>query len=236
MIKCRVCVIIVAVITMIKFIWNNITFTVTDIGGGTLGTDIPMHAHSKNSYELHFITGGSGKLITDTKEYSLQSGNFFITGPNIYHSQTADRNNPVEDVFLTLQAEDAAKPNTVSGVFLDTHFCFYDNFENQTACEILKEYRKKRIDYDTVISALCTKLLTEITRLYMPASFRKNTAYDNLNDRRFVIIEQSFLYSPEITLRELSDKIGVCERQTQRLLKKYYSKSFREKKREISVK
>lgn len=222
--------------SMIAFLWNNIKFKITDIGGGALGEDIPRHAHAKNSYELHFIINGKGNLITDTREYNLKSGNFFVTGPNIYHSQTADKENPVEDVFITIQAEDAGKPNAVSGVFLDTCFCFYDYFENETAKEILKEYREKRIDYTTAVSALCTKLLTDISRLYLPPAFEKNTAAENLNDRRFVIIEQSFLYNPDISLRELSDKIGVCERQTQRLLKKYYSKSFREKKREISVK
>ena len=74
---------------MINLKWNGIDFSITDIGGGKLGTDIPRHAHAKGSYELHFITAGSGKLITDDKEYELKSGDFFITGENIYHQQIA---------------------------------------------------------------------------------------------------------------------------------------------------
>lgn len=58
---------------------------------------------------------------------------------------------------------------------------------------------------------------------------------EELNDRRFVLIEQAFLYTPDLTLSELAEKIGVCERQTQRLLKKYYGKTFREKKKESKI-
>ncbi len=50
------------------------------------------------------------------------------------------------------------------------------------------------------------------------------------------MIEYAFINNPSITLRELSDIIGLCERQTQRLLRKYYRKTFREKKAEAMKK
>lgn len=217
---------------MIRFIWNNVTFDITDIGGGPLGEDIPRHAHSKNSYELHFILGGSGELITDTKLYHLEAGDFFITGPDIYHEQKADKTNPVKDVFLMFQTVDTKKANAISSTFLENHFCFFKSFDNSIAEEILSEYRNQRIDYKSAVNGLAMKLLTDISRRLLPESFSDYAITDSLNERRFVIIEQAFLYIPDLTLTELSDRIGVCERQTQRLLKKYYGKSFREKKRE----
>lgn len=217
---------------MINFTWNNVLFDITDIGGGSLGEDIPRHSHAKNSYELHFITGGKGELVTDTKTYSLKAGDFFITGPNIYHAQNADKLNPVSDVFIMLQAVNSDKANAVSSTFLDTHFYFCENFSNKTAQEILSEYRNKRADYKSAVSGLSIKLLTDITRLLLPPSFSESLSGESLNDRRFVIIEQAFLYIRNLTLTELSNKIGVCERQTERLLKKYYGKTFREKKAE----
>lgn len=217
---------------MIEFIWNNVLFDITDIGGGALGEDIPRHAHAKNSYELHFITGGRGRLITDTKEYELKAGNFFITGPNIYHEQSADKSNPVKDVFIMLQAVNTDKANAVSSTFLENHFCFFKEFDASSAQEILAEYRNKKADYKSAVSGLAMKLLTDITRLFLPETFDESISPEGLNDRRFVIIEQAFLYTPDLTLTELAGRIGVCERQTQRLLKKYYGKSFREKKKE----
>ncbi len=217
---------------MIDVFWNNVNFKITDIGGGTLGDDIPRHAHSKNSYELHFITEGSGSLITDNDTYMLKKGDFFITGPNFYHKQTSDADNPVGDVFIMLQAQNPSNANMVSLYFINTEFYYSDNFNTLIASEILKEFRLKKPDYKSAISGLAMKLMTDIIRLILPDSFSVDSSSASLNDRRFVIIEQAFLYNPNLTLTQLADMIGVCERQTQRLLKKYYGKSFREKKKE----
>lgn len=207
----------------------------TDIGGGPLGEDIPRHAHAKNSYELHFIVCGKGKLITDTNEYALSAGNFFITGPNIYHEQTADKNEPVKDIFIMLQAVNTDKANAISSTFLENHFCFLKYFDISTAQTILTEFRNKKIDYESSVCGLAMKLLTDITRCFLPSTLGEKISTDGLYDKRFIIIEQAFLYTPDLTLAELSDKIGVCERQTQRLLKKHYGKTFREKKNESKL-
>ncbi len=217
---------------MIRFNWNDVLFDMTDIGGGVLGENIPRHAHAKNSYELHFIVGGKGRLITDTSEYVLSSDNFFITGPNIYHEQIADEKDPVKDIFMMFQAVNADRANAISSAFLDNHFCFFEKFDMSIAQYILKEFKSKRVDYESAVCGLSMKLLTDITRQMLPDTFGKNMTTEGLYDRRFVIIEQAFLYTPDLTLSELSDRIGLCERQTQRLLKKYYGKSFREKKKE----
>lgn len=213
---------------MINFKWNGIDFSITDIGGGKLGEDIPRHAHAKGSYELHFITGGKGKLITDDKEYNLKIGDFFITGENIYHQQMADKEHPVEDVFLMLQANNTAKATAVGSVFLSNRFCFLSDFDITCAIAILKEYRQKLPDFKSAVAGLTMKTLTDITRLMLPEEFTDTMNDSNLNDRRFVLIEQAFLYSDNLTLTKLANTIGLCERQTQRLLKKYYGKSFRE--------
>lgn len=217
---------------MINFNWNNVLFDITDIGGGVLGEDIPRHAHSKNSYELHFIIDGKGKLITDTEEFELGANDFFITGPDIYHEQIAERNDPVRDVFVMLQAVNTAKANAISSVFLENNFYFLKGFDVSAAQIILDEFRNKKVDYKSAIGGLAMKILTDITRQLLPIAFTENISAESLNDRRFVIIEQAFLYTPDLTLSELSGRIGLCERQTQRLLKKYYGKTFREKKKE----
>lgn len=85
------------------FIWNKIQFVITDLGGGKLGEKIPMHVHAKGCYELHFITEGKGTLIADGREIELKKNDFFITGPNIRHSQNYDEQSPIEDVFVLIQ-------------------------------------------------------------------------------------------------------------------------------------
>ena len=221
---------------MIKFTWNNVEFNITDLGGGKLGEAIPRHAHAKNCYEFHFIIGGKGTLKTDEKTINLKSNDFFITGPNVYHSQDFNKNNPVEDVFILIQAQNTAKANTIGKVFLENHFCFLENIDNSTAKNILKEYKEKAPDYQSAIAGMMMQLLTDTVRLFLPNDFVDLNNSDNLNDKRFAIIEQAFLYEKNLTLSKLSQMIGLCDRQTQRLLRKYYNKSFREIKKEIRQK
>lgn len=217
---------------MIKFTWNNVNFTVTDLGGGILNGNIARHSHAMNCYELHFITDGKGTLITDDKEYDLMKNDLFITGPNFYHAQYGDDINPVEDVFVLIQAENIKKANALSSLFLSTSFYFCRDFDTAIPQILLNEYRQKGLDYQSACGGLLIKILSDILREIAPKSYINISASENLNDRRFAIIEQAFLYDKDLTLTKLSEKIGLCERQTQRLLKKYYNKTFRQKKKE----
>lgn len=217
---------------MISFIWNTVKFNIADIGGGKLESDIAGHAHSKNSYELHFITGGRGTLVTQTEQYDLKKGSFFVTGPEVYHAQKTDSAHPVEDVFLYFQKANTQTNNVFADAFLSKSFFITQNFDHTLAKKILEEHRNKLPDYKSAVAGMAMALLTQVVRLYVPEAFAAETDKDNLFDKRFVIIENAFLYQKNITLSALSEKIGVCPRQTQRLLKKYYGKSFREKKNE----
>ena len=216
---------------MIKFEWNGVVFLMTDLGGGKLGQSIPPHAHAKGCYELHFVTGGKGTLITDDKEIELKKDDFFITGPNIAHSQDFDKSNPIEDVFILIQVKDGSQKNYVSSVFLEHYFCYFEKTDNTLAKKLLKEYKEKKPDYEYAVAGYLTVILTQIVRKMLPKDFKNIIGKDNLNDKRFAIIEQALLYEKDLTLTKLSTMIGLCERQTQRLLKKYYKKSVRELKK-----
>lgn len=217
---------------MISFVWNGLNFTVSKIGGGTLHGEIAAHAHSKNSYELHYITAGRGILHTDTTEYALQAGNFFITGPQVMHAQISDEQHPMQDIFIYLQREDTLCKNAVGLTFAETHFWFCKKFPDTVLKLIFSENRERRVDYETAVSGLLQHLLTEIVRRFLPAEYVADKSADSLNDRRFWIIENAFLFDEALTLRSLSEKIGLCERQTERLLQKYYGKGFRDIKKE----
>lgn len=217
---------------MISFHWNGLHFTASKIGGGILHGEIAAHTHSKNSYELHYVTGGRGTLRTDTAEYSLQAGDFFITGPQVPHAQISDSENPMQDIFIYLQRENAPCNNAVGLTFAETHFWFRRNFPDTLIQLIFAEVQAKKADYETAASGLLTALLTEITREFLPADIAESPKTETINDKRFWLIENAFLYNENLTLRALSEKIGLCERQTERLLLKYYGKGFREIKKD----
>ena len=142
-----------------------------------------------------------------------------------------DKSNPIEDVFILIQVKDGSQKNYVSSVFLEHYFCYFEKTDNTLAKKLLKEYKEKKPDYEYAVAGYLTVILTQIVRKMLPKDFKNIIGKDNLNDKRFAIIEQAFLYEKDLTLTKLSTMIGLCERQTQRLLKKYYKKSFRELKK-----
>ncbi len=222
---------------MINFKWNGVDFTLVHFGKGVFTEDMVGHSHAKNIYELHYIVDGKGTLTTDTKTYKLSKSDFFVTGPNIYHQQSTDTKEPLTEIYLYLQASEKNNAGALVSSFLSTHFYFSKAPELEVLfTETVSEWDNKSFGYKSVIGAMMEILLTKITRLYVPEFTDMPDNDDTLNDRRFLIIEHAFITNPGVTLAELSEHIGLCERQTQRLLRKYYGKSFREKKAEATKK
>lgn len=86
-----------------KINWRGYEFKWIQGGLGVLTEDIAGHVHSKNSYEIHYIVGGKGELLTAEKSYNLREGMFFITGPNVYHEQKTHKEDPLTEVHCYLQ-------------------------------------------------------------------------------------------------------------------------------------
>lgn len=219
---------------MIKFTWNDYDFKVIQYGRGVYTEDMAGHSHSANSYELHYILGGKGTLVTDTSSYDVSKGDLFVTGPFMYHQQNTDKIEPLEEAHIYLQISGAKTNNALVSAFLSSSFFFSRQpsfaplFEN-----MLAEKSKKQIGYEAVVAADIQIILTKIARLYLPETLNIPLDSENLNDKRFLIIENAFIANPkELTIAKLSDMIGICERQTQRLLKKYYGKTFTEKQKD----
>lgn len=219
---------------MIAFKWNDFDFILLQFGTGVFKKNMAGHSHSKNSYELHFIIDGDGTLTTDNKSYALSKGDFFVTGPNIYHQQSTNPEKPLTEFYLYIQASDRKTNNALVSTFLSNHFYYSQNCElSYLVGKIIQEEKNQKWGYENIIAAYMQILLTEITRLYWPDFTVTKESKENLNDKRFILIEQAFINDPVgITLTKLSDIIGLCERQTQRLLDKYYGMSFSQKKAE----
>lgn len=225
---------------MIKFNWNGHGFKVIEYGEGVFEKDMAGHSHAANSYELHYITGGEGTLVTDNNSYALEVGCFFVAGPNIYHKHLTNTENPLTEICIYLQSSERKINNSIVSAFLNTHFYFCRNEDLGRYFEIIRDEKKrKQIGSESIISGIVQVLMTEITRLYIPEGTELpiNEENININDKRFLIIENEFIFNAEnLTLSSLADSIGLCVRQTQRLLKKYYGKSFKEKKSEAKKK
>ena len=139
---------------MIDFQWNGYEFKIVQYGEGIFKKDMAGHSHSKNSYELHYITGGKGKLTTDCKVYELSRGDFFITGPEIYHQQSTSVDGPLQEVYIYLQTNGKKSNDLSVATFLSTHFYFGENLDLQKYFDlILQEKEERKLGCQTVQEA-----------------------------------------------------------------------------------
>lgn len=219
---------------MLEFEWDGIVFEFVNCAGGELLEKIAMHSHSKNSFELHFILGGEGTLATAHGSYNMSEGNLFVTGPFEEHSQIPNELNPVEDIYIYFQIKKLVNVGKLAQKFIETPFFYCQHFDRIVAKRIYYEFQNRRVGWKHSVCGLMQALLTDISRLYLPEEYEVKNAEENenLNEKRFMIIEKMFLYEKDFTLSQLSSNLGLCERQTQRLLKKYYGKTFTQKKKE----
>lgn len=219
--------------------WQGFPLKWIQGGKGIIKENISGHIHSKNSYELHYIIDGKGTLYTENHTYNLDEGIFFITGPDVYHEQQTDYSKPLTEVHCYLQVNDPKTKDILVSLFLEhTFFIKRERKYKKLFLQIAEEYEHKYIGYESVIESCLNFILTDYTRNLMDNYRSTNLVItSDMNDRRFLQIEEEFINNVDnITLSYLADKIGLCERQTQRLLLKYYGMNFKQIKNNLQSK
>lgn len=216
---------------------ENITISVLKIAYHCIKTPYPMHSHSSNSYEIHYIPEGYGALISNQQSYPLSTNSLYITGPHIEHEQIPDPINPMYEysIYLMINPEGLTKDS-----ILDT-FCrypFWIGYDREALLtifeQLLKELKNKRIGHTTMIKALLSEIIVKLVRNYERTALSRTTfSKGNPYEQSFLLIEDSFLYDYKtLTLKELSKRLGLSERQTSRIIYSYYGLTFLQKRTE----
>ena len=84
----------------LTFYFNKSKIQIFKVFSGTLDKSIMMHSHTKNSYELHLIDSGRGILETEDARYELVKNILYVTGPNVAHKQTPDKDMPMHELCV----------------------------------------------------------------------------------------------------------------------------------------
>ncbi len=223
----------------ISFTIESTRFTILSLVSEKLIRPIPMHAHSKNSYELHYVAAGEGLLNSGGEQYRIHPGTVFMTGPGVEHEQISDPENPMTEYCVYLKTEQRERPQKESLSEKFTGTLFWMSYDGSSLHPIIKstfsELEGSMLGRELMIESLMRQLILSMIRLYdsgkIPAgsvSERRPSA-----DLSYLIIEEAFLYDyKSVTLDSLSKKLGLGSRQTERLLKEHYNKTFQQKKTE----
>lgn len=205
----------------------------------------PSHSHSRNSWELHYIAAGRGHITLAHVPCEIAPGSFFITGPHVEHSQIPDPGAPVAEYCVYLKFESrsprlqsAENPDFLN-LFFDTPVFIGQDRQNIRALmeTLFSELETQSTGYLTVVRALLSQLLVLCARNLKggpPPECAAQTS--SLSDRNYLIIEEAFLYEyRDLTLEALALRLGLGARQTERLLREHYGKTFLQKKTEAKM-
>lgn len=226
----------------IEFKIDDVKFVVTSISNEVITSAYPKHCHSKNSYEIHYIPLGYGSVIVNDVLYEISPNTLYTTGPGVFHEQIPNTTEPMTEYginFDVFYKSEKLKKNCDVQAFLSNTFWFGQDNQNLIIIfkQIFEELSNRFTGYTYNLEALCKMLLILLIRNYENTSRSFSILPEfSLNTARNLIIENAFLsdYS-SITLELLSERIGLSRRQTERLLKEQYGKTFLQKRTEARM-
>ncbi len=216
----------------ICFQFENLNIKILRINMGTIESHFPMHHHGKSLYEFHFITSGKGSVIAFDTEYDLLPDTVYITGPFVPHEHIIDPSSPQTEfcIQMVITKKKSSPKSPIGDLLLNTTFWMSKDIHSiKPFLDLLDmESINQSIGYTEAAKSLIGLILVTIVRNLSgldlsPSEYEKSTPDYN----RMSIIEKSFFNDyATLTLSELAGRIKLSNRQTQRFLRKNYSKTF----------
>lgn len=204
---------------------------------------IPNHTHGGGSYEIHYICDGYGRARISGQDYELSPGTLYVVGPSVEHSQSPYPEDHMREycIHLHMQKKKLSQNlpadkdmDTLLSIFEQTHLWFGVDTQNifPSVYELFQAVEKEKTGFRFEAEALLRQILVRVIRNYLPAAQKKNEGTEiPAFDKNAVTIEEYFLYEYQnLSLEELSTRLGLSPRQTERLLKFQYGKTFQQKK------
>lgn len=226
----------------ISFVIDNIRFTTLNIAYEHIHRLIPSHSHGDNSFEIHYISSGNGYIKVGDKTYKITPNTLYMAGPHIAHAQISAPNDPMIDYCIYLRLKhrsDTTQSSTLTRAFEKQAFWIGQDKTGISATleSLFRELREQKEGYTILVESLLKQLIVQMVRNY--DNDRKSSAHfceATPAQAQDFIIEESFLYDySTLTLKELSGRLGLGCRQTQRLIQETYGKTFLEKKKEARM-
>ena len=226
----------------ISFTIENTTIYALNFIFSKIPNAIPVHSHGSNCYEIHYIPSGFGQLIADNIKYDIVPNTLYVTGPHVNHAQFPLSDNPMSEycIYIKTEPTDSLLQNCpILNCFTSTPFWFGSDTQNLPLIldELKKELQGREIGHQEKIKTLLCQIIISIVRNY---KIENNIAVPHtdtsFSDNKSLIIEEYFLYEyAHLSLKELSDRLRLSTRQTERILKEYYNKTFLQKKQDARM-
>ncbi|WP_170311592.1 AraC family transcriptional regulator [Vallitalea okinawensis] len=207
--------------------------------------EITNHFHS--SYELHFIPYGQGLLRTKDQSYTINAGDFYLTGPNVYHAQKGHHDNPMAEYCVNFEIigekikenQGSKDQEVISKTLKETTFWYgKDKFNSMDLFKkIAEESHYKYVGYMENIKNYLQQILLNCIRSYLeyPYSLDQPPIKSKDDQRRQITDTYLHRFKEEVSVEELAKILGLSERHTRRFFHSIYGMSLHEKVKEMRI-
>lgn len=205
---------------------ENDTIKIIDGNWGIFRTSFTNHMHSY--YELHYVTGGQGTLITDNLQMPLKKGCFYLLPPKTYHEQWSNHADPLKEYHLAFELIRYTKNDFIwESLFQNGYYSSSQEELNPFFENIAKESAQKQYGYQDLILQNIHTIFIILIRALVKQDNVKAVPHVHSDDKRSMLIDEAFLYRYQtITLSEISNQLNLSTRQTERFIQDKYGASF----------
>lgn len=206
---------------------------------------IPSHSHGSGSYEIHYIPAGYGRAVIEGRDYPIAPNTLYLTGPHVVHAQAPQPEEPMCEYCIYLQLEKRRTTREMPEAERELLLCFertpfWFGQDGQQAGELVttlfRAVEERRQGWILEAEALLQQILVRLVRCFAAEEpGGKQPTVQRMN-KTAVVIEDYFLYEYQhLLLPELAKKLSLSVRQTERLLQRYYGKTFLQMKTEARM-
>lgn len=229
----------------VSFRVNNCIFHTLDIYQYLYEKSLPEHSHSSNSYEIHYVVSGYGKVKLNDTYYDLKPNTYYVNGPNVLHSQVPLRENPMCEyvVHFTMDSSQhkSSTPKLAPLIDMLQKEPYWIGEATHNLANIMRQIFHE-IDHqyfgfeESLMSLLNLLVLFAIRNNMAKDMIEPKIIHTSSVDTKLIIIDNYFLYEYKtLSLEGLSERLSLSPRQTERYLKEHYNKTFIQKKTESKM-
>lgn len=191
--------------------------------------------HCHNSFEIHFITKGKGTLIVDGKKSDIQKGDFYITGPGIFHSQISDNLTPMEEYCVNISIKKVKEKSKsdidvlLKAISDNPFYIDKDDFDALGLCsKIIKDVQKFSLAFDEYIKSLVLALIILVGRKIIGENIKTSIKFTRPNlTRALDVCLRDF--KDDISADIVAKKLFITKRHLSRIMKDIYKMTFPQK-------
>lgn len=145
---------------------DDVSFSIVNISYEHFFNVVPLHSHGHNSYELHYVSEGSGILKANGTTYKLVPHTFYVIAPHVEHEQIPFSNTSLVEYNIFFKIDQVRSTSDFLNTFLETRFWIGSGVDKMDFLlkSIKEELRNKKPGYLLKVESCIQLYIVLITR------------------------------------------------------------------------